>query len=385
MSNNNNKSNNDPYVPFVSIFTPTFNRRPFLANMIEMVKNQDYPKEKMEWIIVDDGTDNVQDVFASISFIKVKYYRSETKLPLGKKRNIGNKFCTGDIIVYMDDDDYYPPTRVGHAVTTLQLNPTILCVGSSELFLFFTNLNRMFKFGPYGPNHATAATFAFRKELLLQTQFNDEASLAEEKAFLKNYTVPIVQLDPFKTILVFSHIHNTFDKNILLNDYPSSPFITDVNYPVDAFIKEETVYKFFMEELSSLLKNYEPGLGKFKPDVIEQFETIQTERNKIKAEQQNYLDILKKLNIDPNASITKQNNQTVIHAEKKLQEQSMVIHDLLSENKKLKDALVVMERRLLESSVDLNLLQDKVEYFERKIRELKMIEQQQQQQQHPSV
>jgi sulfur carrier protein ThiS len=163
-----------------------------------------------------------------------------------------------------------------------------------------------------------------------------------------------------------------------------NPFITDVNYPVDAFIKEEAVYKFFMEELSSLLKNYEPGLGKFKPDVIDQFETIQTERNKIKAEQQNYLDILKKLNIDPNASITKQNNQTVIHAEKKLQEQSMVIHDLLSENKKLKDALVVMERRVLEASVDLNLLQDKVEYFEKKVRELKMIEQQQQQQ-HPSV
>jgi predicted ATP-grasp superfamily ATP-dependent carboligase len=63
----------------------------------------------------------------------------------------------------------------------------------------------------------------------------------------------------------------------------------------------------------------------------------------------------------------------------------MVIHDLLSENKKLKDALVVMERRLLESSVDLNLLQDKVEYIERKIRDLKMIEQQQQQQHHPSV
>ena len=43
--------------PFVSICTPTFNRRPFIPYIIKCIENQDYPKEKMEWIImkVDGG------------------------------------------------------------------------------------------------------------------------------------------------------------------------------------------------------------------------------------------------------------------------------------------------------------------------------------------
>jgi glycosyltransferase involved in cell wall biosynthesis len=31
---------------------------------------------------------------------------------LGAKRNLIHKHAKGDILVYMDDDDYYPPERV---------------------------------------------------------------------------------------------------------------------------------------------------------------------------------------------------------------------------------------------------------------------------------
>jgi glycosyltransferase involved in cell wall biosynthesis len=40
-------------------------------------------------------------------------------LTLGDNRNRGNQVVTGDIIVCMDDDDYYPPTRISHAVEEL--------------------------------------------------------------------------------------------------------------------------------------------------------------------------------------------------------------------------------------------------------------------------
>ena len=48
------------------------------------------------------------------------------KMTLGAKRNYMHRFARGDIIVYMDDDDYYPPTRISHAVETLKNNPYIL-------------------------------------------------------------------------------------------------------------------------------------------------------------------------------------------------------------------------------------------------------------------
>ena len=33
--------------PFVSVCTPTFNRRPFIPAMLEIFRQQDYPKDKM--------------------------------------------------------------------------------------------------------------------------------------------------------------------------------------------------------------------------------------------------------------------------------------------------------------------------------------------------
>jgi hypothetical protein len=120
-----------------------------------------------------------------------------------------HKKTRGSIIVYMDDDDYYPPERIEHAVNALLNNPKALCAGSSAMYIYFKHINKMYQFGPYGPNHATAATFAFKKELLKRTKFNETASVAEEKQFLINYTIPFVQLEPQKSILVFSHIHNS--------------------------------------------------------------------------------------------------------------------------------------------------------------------------------
>ena len=83
-----------------------------------------------------------------------------------------------------------------------------MCASSSEIYVYFKHISKMYQFGPYGPNHAAAGTFAFRTELLKSTSYEDHAALAEEKKFLKDYTVPFVQLDPFKTILVFSHFVN---------------------------------------------------------------------------------------------------------------------------------------------------------------------------------
>jgi hypothetical protein len=86
-------------------------------------------------------------------------------------------------------------------------NPDALCAGSSELYVFFKHINQMYTFGPYARNHATAGTFTFRVELLNCTKYDDDACLAEEGHFLKGFTIPIVQLDPLKTILVISHEH----------------------------------------------------------------------------------------------------------------------------------------------------------------------------------
>ena len=269
-------------LPFVSICTPTFNRRPFWEYTIKCFLHQNYPKDKMEWIIIDDGTDKIRDLVCDIS--QVKYYEYDGKMPLGKKRNIMHTKSIGDIIVYMDDDDYYPPERVSHAVNMLLTHPSALCAGSSEIYIWFKHIQKMFQFGPYGPNHATAGTFAFKRELLKDHKYEDTASLAEEKAFLKNYSVPFVQLEPKKTILVFSHIHNTFDKKKLLeqgeNDYQKTSQRT-----VQEFVKDDDMRRFYMEKIDGLLQNYQPGDPSNKPDVLKQIKEIEEERKNMTMQQ----------------------------------------------------------------------------------------------------
>jgi glycosyltransferase involved in cell wall biosynthesis len=272
------KSGNKKELPFVSICTPTFNRRPFWEYTIKCFNHQDYPKDKIEWIIIDDGTDKIKDLVCDIS--QVKYFEYDVKMPLGKKRNLMHQKSKGDIIVYMDDDDYYPPERVSHAVNMLLTHPNALCAGASEIYIWFKHIQKMYQFGPYGPNHATAGTFAFRREMLRDHKYEEHAALAEEKAFLKNYSVPFVQLEPKKTILVFSHIHNTFDKKKLL-EHGENNYQKTSSRTVDEFIKDAAMKEFYMEKIDSLLKGYKPGDPSNKPDVLKQMIEIEEERKKM--------------------------------------------------------------------------------------------------------
>jgi glycosyltransferase involved in cell wall biosynthesis len=348
--------------------------------MFQCFRNQTYPKNRIEWIIVDDGTDKIQDLIEASNIHEIRYFSLEKKLMLGAKRNFMHKQCRGSIIVYMDDDDYYPPERISHAVEKLQDNPSAMCAGSSEIYIYFKHIHKMIQCGPYGPNHATAGTFAFRKELLNSTRYNDDAALAEEKAFLKDYTVPFVQLDPLKSILVFSHEHNTYDKRKMF-DNAHKDYFKESDKTVDTFIKydsEKPIKQFFMKNIDKLLKNYDPGLPSMKPDVLEQIKVIEDNREKMikemREKQQNGPIMLNEEGKPPrqlnnseivqiiqnhqanakkfNEKLTEMNN-TLGAMQSQLIEVSMKADtllnknkDLTEENKKLKEEIALLKKEL---------------------------------------
>lgn len=241
----------DDKFPFVSICTPTHNRRPFIPSLIKSIEQQRYPINRIEWIIVDDGSDSIQDLVKDISY--VKYFRYNYKLPLGLKRNIMNSHASGEYLVYFDDDDYYPPTRIYHAITSLLQNPQYNIAGSSEMLIYYNHLQQIWKLGPNVRNHATAATFAFHRKLLNITRFNDADQFAEEKHFLKKYSIPLLQLNPTQTILVFSHLFNTFDKKILLKNGSG---IRKTSYDPKYIIEGIHNQNFYLRDMTAILMYY---------------------------------------------------------------------------------------------------------------------------------
>ena len=170
----------------------------------------------MEWIILDDGTDKVEDLFAPL--INVSYFATDKKLTIGAKRNRLNKLARGDIIVCMDDDDYYPPDRVIHAVTSLQENPGCKIAGASEMYLNFVDRREIWLSGPFGPNHATNNTMAYWRSYTEDHRYDETVSHAEERSFTNDWTEPMVQLNPKSTVLMTCHANNTFDKKILMKN-----------------------------------------------------------------------------------------------------------------------------------------------------------------------
>lgn len=250
MGKKNRKKNKGKIVsangkPFVSICTPTYNRRKFIPHLIKCFKSQTYPPQLMEWIVVDDGTDPVGDLFEDVS--GVKYVYQEEKMKLGRKRNYMHTLAKGEMIVYMDDDDFYPPDRVNHVVNRLRSQPRAKACGSSAIYIYFQKQKEIYLFGPYGPAHATAGTFGFRRELLKETSYEDDAEMAEEKHFLKNYTIPFVQLNPMKSILCFAHDANTFDKSRLLQN-PNPDYVKRTKLKLSNFIRNKEMAKFYTEQ-----------------------------------------------------------------------------------------------------------------------------------------
>uniref|UniRef100_A0A6C0DH51 Glycosyltransferase 2-like domain-containing protein n=1 Tax=viral metagenome TaxID=1070528 RepID=A0A6C0DH51_9ZZZZ len=232
--------------PFVSVLTPTYNRRKFIPAAIAMYKAQTYPKDRMEWIIVDDGTDKVEDLFkeASKTIPNIKYISLDTKLLIGQKRNLLNDNSKGDIMVAMDDDDYYPPDRVSHAVIKFIQNPKVMLAGSSEMYLYFRVDGKILKAGPYNPNHCTNGTMCYRRAYMLSHRYDETQTHAEEKSFLDDYKNPMIQLDPFKCILVMCHADNTFDKNNLRNS--NNPLLVETSMKISGFIRDKTLRDFFV-------------------------------------------------------------------------------------------------------------------------------------------
>jgi glycosyltransferase involved in cell wall biosynthesis len=232
-------------LPLVSIVTPTYNRRRFIPSLIKMVQQQTYPRDRLEWLIYDDGQEPIGDLIdaAKADLPTTRYIFSEDKMTLGEKRNKLNEEAQGEIIVAMDDDDFYFPERVSAAVTALQNAPTVDLAGSSKVFMYFTDTKDIYEIGPYFPKHATNGTMAWRKRYAMSRRYDETVAFAEEKSFLEDYKNSLIQLNPYKVMLVMSHSDNTFDKTQLRNK--ENPLFKKTALKLKDFIVDKELREFF--------------------------------------------------------------------------------------------------------------------------------------------
>ena len=233
-------------VPAVSILTPTYNRLGFLPTLADSIAAQTYTRERLEWLILDDGSDSAAAVVAAIQVkykdLRIRYLREPVKMNIGAKRNRLHKEAVGSVLVTMDDDDWYSPERVKHAVFVLKRSKAPL-VGSSRNFLYFADDKSIWETGPWGPTHATFGTMAYTKEYAMAHPCDEAVTHAEEIEFTEKYKAPLQQLDPYKVMLVMCHGSNTYSKH-KLRETPS-PVMKKTTLPLSAFVKSAALREFY--------------------------------------------------------------------------------------------------------------------------------------------
>jgi glycosyltransferase involved in cell wall biosynthesis len=249
----------------VSIITITqLKRFNCLEILRDLIKDQTYDNI-IEWVIVEGSKKKFDAELnkKNIDFLKensglsfpIKYIEFEENIKLGELRNKGNKSCEGDITVCMDDDDYYPPSRVSHSVDKLSKSNAKIA-GCSAVLIYDYFLEKLYKFKQFGPNHSTNNCMAWKKSYLISNKHDGNKEMAEEASFTNNFSEPMVQLESEKTIVVSSHDGNTFNKRELLvgGSVKINPSLDEIKKPIIEYIKE-------------------PFYSKYKEQFVKQFES----------------------------------------------------------------------------------------------------------------
>ena len=116
----------------ISIITPSFNQGSYLEQTIDSVLSQNYPN--LEYIIIDGGS-----IDQSVDIIKkhkkhLAYWVSEPDRGQSAAINKGLHKSTGDIINWLNSDDYYEPYTLRSVAEALQDREVQVVCGRSRLF-----------------------------------------------------------------------------------------------------------------------------------------------------------------------------------------------------------------------------------------------------------
>lgn len=200
----------DDQLPKVSIITPTGNRRKIFSLAIRNFLNIIYPKDKLEWVIVDDGKEELEDILPVDDRIRYIKLNVNKRLPIGKKRNISIEMARYSYIAFMDDDDFYMPENLISRIKVL-LKYNKSCVGCS--FLGCYNLiNRQSLICSDGEQSLCEASMAFKKEFWKERKFNDEDICAEFKYFQHHRQDSMIDI-PFQFVMIALNHKNNLTGN----------------------------------------------------------------------------------------------------------------------------------------------------------------------------
>lgn len=128
-------------LPLITVLIATYNYEKLISFAIESIIHQDYPIEKIEIIVVDDGSvDNTKFVVESYSNqIQIDYLYQNNNGKASATR-VGLERAKGKYLFVLDADDYYLPDCLTKVVNCFETDSTIVQVSHFALRLDGENI-----------------------------------------------------------------------------------------------------------------------------------------------------------------------------------------------------------------------------------------------------
>ena len=169
-----------------SVIIPSYNRGKILKRCLELLFNQDFPKNKYEIIVVNDGsTDDTEKMIKEqnppCNFLYLKNPQREGP---SKSRNLALSKAKGKVVIFIDSDILTPPWFIKEHVELHKENPGLIVDGPAINITGEKNLINppfesplvkilaFFDFG--GATFITANTSCLLKNLIKLKGFDEE-------------------------------------------------------------------------------------------------------------------------------------------------------------------------------------------------------------------
>lgn len=211
----NRKETTDEEVPDLSIVTPVKNLKDIFKICVLNYTTTKYPKDKLEWIIVDDS-DEGQDIESLLPSkdnrerFNIKYIRLDEPTSEGNKLNIGVENSIHDFVMIMNQDDFIYERGSLNIVKEL-IKSEKKCVGVSHLGCFDINkyisiVNTSSPVLTYS-NKLYTGGLCFKRELWEESKFGEEDNALE--VFLKDNLTNFREISYIDNIVGLIHTRNS--------------------------------------------------------------------------------------------------------------------------------------------------------------------------------
>ncbi len=122
--------------PFASVLIDTYNHERFIEQAIVSVLEQDFPASEREILVVDDGSSDRTPEIVRKFEPQVRLLRKDNG-GQGSAFNAGIPECRGEIVAFLDGDDWWAPEKLRAVAEALASEASVGLVGHgiTEVFL----------------------------------------------------------------------------------------------------------------------------------------------------------------------------------------------------------------------------------------------------------